>query len=101
MKCFAIRFIVCFSLILVMMSDFAFAECWIVSGLKGYGASGYNDFEIQKDGISGQKFIVNINGKNSYVVSSDIKFIEITPYAIVGTKDGVVETWSINPKAAF
>lgn len=96
MKSFKIRFILCCSLILIMMSNFVFAECWIVSELKGYGASGYNNFEIQKDGISGQKFIVNINGNNSSVISSDIEFIEVTPYAIVGIKAGVVETWSIN-----
>jgi len=96
MKYFKYRLLLCFYLILLMMSDFAFAECWIVSELKGYGAAGYNNFEIQKDGISVQKFMVNINGKNSSVISSDIKFFEVTPYAIVGVKDGVVETWSIN-----
>jgi hypothetical protein len=96
MKYFKLRFLLCFSLILLMMSDFAFAECWIVSEFKGYGAAGYNNFEIQRDGISGQKFVININGKNSSVISSDIKFIEVTPYAIVGIKDGVIETWSIN-----
>jgi len=90
------RFALCFFFILLMMSNFVFAECWIVSELKGYGATGYNNFEIQKDGISGQKFIVNIDGKNSSVISSNIKFIEVTPYAIVGIERGVVETWSIN-----
>ncbi|MBI5676053.1 MAG: hypothetical protein HZC48_09570 [Nitrospirae bacterium] len=90
------------SLLFILMTNSAFAECWIVSGLKGYGSNVVDNFNIHEDGITGQKIRININGSKSAVTGSEnIIFEEVTPQLIVGIYSsggykGVVESWGID-----
>jgi hypothetical protein len=103
MNCFKLKLVFIFSLLLLMVSNVVFAECWIVSGFKGYGCSNADNYNIHKDGLTGMTFMLNINGNKSSVIggdggSNEINFMEVTPGLIVGIKDGVIETWGIDVK---
>lgn len=90
------------ALLFLMTANSAFAECWVVSGLKGYGSNAADNFNFHEDGLRGQQILVNINGKKSSVTGSvGITFEEITPQLIVGIDKrggykGVVESWGID-----
>ena len=89
-------------LLLLLMAHSVFAECWVVTGLKGYGINVADNYNFHEDGLSTQKFLVNINGKQSSVAGSEgISFEEVTPQLIVGVYKsggykGVVESWGID-----
>jgi hypothetical protein len=89
-------------LIVLLMAHSVFAECWVVTGLKGYGSNVADNYDFHEDGLSTQKFLVNINGKKSSVAGSEgISFEEVTPQLIVGVYrsggyKGVVESWGID-----
>ena len=84
------------------MPTFASSECWVVSGLKGYGSLSVDGYALGKDAISNHTFEVVINGEKSFVKGSNgLSFIEITPNLIVGIyisggDKGAVETWGVD-----
>ncbi|GAX62668.1 large extracellular alpha-helical protein [Candidatus Scalindua japonica] len=90
------------TLLLLLIANNAFAECWIASGFKGYGSNAYDKFNIHEDGLSNKKIHISINGNKSSVTGSEeISFKEVTPQLIVGvymsgSYKGVVESWGID-----
>ena len=78
------------------------AECWLVSGLKGYASNAADNFNIHEDGLSGQQIRIIINGKKSSVTGWEpMAFEEITPQLIVGIYKsdgykGQVDTFAID-----
>jgi len=89
---------------MLTVPTFATAECWVVSGLEGYGSFSGDEYALGKDAMRGRTFKVVINGKNSFVTGSNgLSFMEITPNLIVGvytagSKEGAVETWGIDTR---
>ena len=90
------------SMLSLLITNHVFAECWVVSGLKGYGSNAAEKFGIHEDGLSGQKIKIIINGNKSSVTGSEgISFKEVTPQLIVGVYKsggykGTVESWGID-----
>jgi hypothetical protein len=90
------------SILALLITNHVFAECWVVSGLKGYGSNAADKYGIHEDGLSGQKFKIIINGNKSSVTGSEcISFKEVTPQLIVGVYKsggykGTVESWGID-----
>lgn len=90
------------SMLSLLITNHVFAECWVVSGLKGYGSNAADKFSIHKDGLAGQKIKISINGNKSSVTGSEgISFKEVTPQLIVGVYKsggykGTVESWGID-----
>jgi hypothetical protein len=75
------------ALLFLIAANPVFAECWVVSGLKGYGSNVADNFNIHEDGLSGQQFRITINGKKSSVTGWEpMTFEEITPQLIVGIR---------------
>jgi len=87
------------TMLLLLIANHAFAECWVVSGLKGYGSNAADKFNIHEDGLSDKKIHITINGNKSSVTGSEgISFKEVTPQLIVGVYKsggykGTVESW--------
>jgi len=90
------------TMLLLLMANHAFAECWVVTGLKGYGSNAADKFNIHEDGLSDKKIHITINGNKSSVTGSEgISFKEVTPQLIVGVYKsggykGTVESWGID-----
>jgi hypothetical protein len=101
MKCI-LKIPFCFVLTLLLLSNSVFAECWVVSDLKGYATNLADKYNFHTDRISGKKILVNIDGDNSSVSGSEeISFVEVTPQFILGVYrggvyKGTVETWGID-----
>jgi hypothetical protein len=93
--------IITISLFVLLIANQALAECWVVSGLKGYGSNAADKFNIHEDGLS-KKFQVDINGNKSSVTGSEgLSFEQVTPQLIVGVYKsggyrGTIESWGID-----
>ncbi|PHX08373.1 hypothetical protein [Vibrio splendidus] len=79
------------------------ASCFVVGDLKGFSTRQFESFEIDKDGISSQKFIVEFKGEESSVSPNNMNCFQVGSSTLicadVGT-DGksTVETWAVYPE---
>lgn len=91
--------------VLSLMSFAAEANCFVVGDLKGFSTRQVESFEIGKDGISSQKFIVEFKGKESSVSPNNMSCFQAGASTLfcadVGT-DGetTIETWAVYPDKA-
>ena len=88
--------------ILSMWLYSAIASCYVIGDLKGHSAFQDEGFEISKDGISSQKFLLEFNGENSSVSPNDLECFEVglgtLVCAYVGQdKESTVEIWTVFP----
>ena len=92
-----------FTLILfIAFSSQAYAQCFVVGDLKGHSARENENFEVIDDAISGQKFIIEINGENSSVTPNDMSCLEVSVNSLMcfsqaSDKKSTVETWTVYP----
>jgi len=85
-----------------MWSFSAIANCYVVGDLRGHSAFQDEGFEISKDGISSQKFILVLNGENSSVSPNDLNCFQIglgtLSCAYVGEdQKSTIEIWTVYP----
>lgn len=89
-------------LLMLITAQPVFAECWVVSGLKGYESKAADNYNTHESAYSGQQFRITINGKKSSVTGWEpMTFEEITPQLIVGVYKsggykGQVDTFGID-----
>jgi len=86
---------------IMMLQGIAYAECWIVSKLKGYQTLAAEQYSFVDSGFS-KPFRINIDGNNSSVEGWDnVTFVEITPQLLMGVYksggyQGSVDVWGID-----
>ncbi|TKF31832.1 hypothetical protein FCV62_01660 [Vibrio kanaloae] len=78
------------------------ASCFVVSDLKGFSTRQFESFEIDKDGISSQKFIVEFKGEESSVSPNNMNCFQVGSSTLicadVGTDgESTIETWAVYP----
>lgn len=100
-------------LISLFLSVFAIhvrAECYVVGDLKGYSVrEGHQfmdaePFEISQDGLTGQKFMVELDGDNSSVTPSSLGCTQMGNETLIcldvsDSGQTTIETWSVFPEA--
>lgn len=78
------------------------AECYVVGEFKGIGAREHNEFSFDKDGMTGQKFMVDISGDASRVTPNDMECFEAGFRTLVCLSNiqgrASVETWAVYPE---
>ncbi|WP_417347106.1 hypothetical protein [Ferrimonas sp.] len=89
-------------LIISVWSYSVFADCYVVGDFKGHSAFQDEGFGLSKDGISSQKFILELDGENSSVSPSDLSCFQVglgTLFCVyVGqNKESTVEIWTVYP----
>ena len=89
-------------LFILTIPSLAFAECYVVGDLKGYSVRESDNYVISKDGISSQKYIIEINGDNSSVTPNDLECTTAGDNALLcldksAGNQTTIETWSVYP----
>ncbi|WP_076587988.1 hypothetical protein [Vibrio ostreicida] len=92
----------CLVLFFSLISFSSQANCYIIGDLKGFSTRQYESFEIDKDGISSQKFIVDFKGKESSVSPNDISCFQAGSNTLICADIGnkaksIIETWAVYP----
>lgn len=78
------------------------ASCFVIGDLKGYSVRQNDKFIIDKDGISSQKFIVEINGEQSSVSPNNMNCFQAGSLTLIcadirDSGESTIETWAIYP----
>ena len=83
----------------------SYADCWIVSGLKGKSAFSQDGYDFIDDSVSGSAFKLRIDGEKASVTNldgsaiSDMSYVALTDNTVVGSYQSgggiTVETWSV------
>ena len=88
--------------LLLVMAGPASAECYVVGELKGIGAREHDGFSFEQDGMTDQKFMVDISGDNSRVTPNDMGCIEAGFRTLMCLSEiqgrASVETWAVYPE---
>ncbi|GAA06275.1 putative lipoprotein [Photobacterium leiognathi subsp. mandapamensis svers.1.1.] len=79
------------------------ASCFVVSDLKGMSSRQAGDFKIDNDGISAQKFLIELKGEDSRVSPNNMRCFQAGASTLLcaatGSKgESTVETWSLYPE---
>ena len=90
-------------LLLAMASQASFAACYVVGDLKGYSSRGADNFELDADGYSGQKFMVDLSPDRASITPHDMDCTLAgigTLLCFDRTEQGQLtfETWAIYPE---
>ncbi|KAB7703783.1 hypothetical protein GBN26_00985 [Plesiomonas shigelloides] len=90
------------AILVLFLPSLALAECYVVGDLKGYSTRENDDFKISSDGISSQKFIVEINGDKSSVSPNSMTCMQAGSHTLLcfdQTSEGqsTIETWAVYP----
>ncbi len=88
-----------------LMSFTSHASCYVVGDLKGFSIRQFDRFEIAKDGISSQKFIVEFNGDESSVSPNNMSCFQAGAATLICADVGndgesTIETWAVYPDTA-
>lgn len=83
----------------------SYADCWIVSGLKGKSAFSQDGYDFIDDSVSGSAFKLRIDGEKASVTNldgsaiSDMSYVTLNDNTVVGSYQSgggiTVETWSV------
>lgn len=78
------------------------ANCYVVGDLKGFSTRQIESFEIGKDGISSQKFVVEIKGDESSVSPNNMSCFQAGTSTLICADVGIsgestIETWAVYP----
>jgi hypothetical protein len=88
---------------LLIVAGQASAECYVAGEFKGVGAREHDGFSFDKDGMTGQRFMVDLSRKNSRVTPNDMECIEAGFRTLVCFSDidgrASVETWAVYPES--
>jgi hypothetical protein len=81
------------------------ASCFVVGDLKGFSTRQIDGFEIEKDGISSQKFIVEFRGEESSVSPNNMSCFQTGTATLICADAGnngesTIETWAVYPDTA-
>ena len=80
----------------------AFADCYVVENMAGFIAPNIENYDIVKDGMTGQKFYIQINGQGSSVIPSNLACTEASPTSVLcvytESDQSTVETWAVDPE---
>ncbi|PKH04775.1 hypothetical protein [Moritella sp. Urea-trap-13] len=85
-----------------VLSFSAQASCYVVGDLKGFSTRQIEGFEIEKDGISSQKFIVEFNGQESSVSPNNMNCFQTGSSTLIcadvgSSGESTIETWAVYP----
>ncbi|MEQ1815278.1 MAG: hypothetical protein ABL861_02175 [Nitrosomonas sp.] len=87
--------------ILLFISMQSVAECYVVSEFKGQSIRQNENFVFSADGMTGQKFMIDIDGNNSKVTPNDMSCTQVGKNTVVCVdsvpKTSTIETWSVYP----
>ena len=87
--------------LLLLFSVEARSECFVVGEFKGYGLRQNESFEFNQDGMSRQKFMLDIDGENSKGTPSNMECLEAghkTVLCLGAVPDtAAIETWAVYP----
>lgn len=93
----------CIALAAMLSSFGAFAECYIAEGFEGQIAKQFNNYKFTKDRLAANRFMIDINGKNSSVTPDDLRCFEVEPLSIICVNDdaesGTIQTWAVDPNS--
>ena len=77
------------------------AECYVVGEFKGQSIRQNENFVFEADGMTGQKFMIDIDGNNSKVTPNDMSCTQVGKNTVVCgdslPETSVIETWSVYP----
>lgn len=90
------------TLLLFFLPNLVFAECFVVGNLKGYSTREYEEYKVSEDGVSSQKFILEIKGDNSRVTPNTMSCMQMGSHSLFcfdETSEGqaTIETWAVYP----
>jgi hypothetical protein len=79
------------------------AGCYVIGNLEGQSTRQGFEFRISEDGLSEEKFIVELNGSKSKVTPHDMDCDQVGGFTLLcvdAAEDGksIVETWSVFPE---
>lgn len=85
-----------------VISFASYANCYVIGDLKGYSTRQVDNFEIGKDAISSQKFIVEFNGEESNVSPNTMSCFQAGATTLICASVGdeaesTIETWAVYP----
>ena len=90
-------------IILLLISMDANSECFVVGNFKGSAVRENTNFVIESDGLSDQKFIVDIAGVKSKVTPNDMICTQGGLNTVLcfseGNETASIETWAVYPKS--
>ncbi len=88
-------------LLALIFSSSSFGACYVISEFKGHATRKNDNYEFFKDGMSKQKFMIEINGDSSTVTPSDIQCAEIGFNTLmcgsVTNDQSSMELWTVYP----
>lgn len=89
-------------ILVFFLPSLVLADCYVIGDLKGYSTRENEDYKILDDGISSQKFIIEINGDKSSVSPNDMSCMQAGSHTILcfdKTSEGqsTIETWAVYP----
>jgi hypothetical protein len=90
------------TLLILFMPSIVLAECYVVVDLEGSSTRENDGYKISNDGISSQKFIVEIAGDKSSVSPNSMSCMQAgnhTLFCFDQTSEGqsTIETWAVYP----
>lgn len=93
------------ALAVMSISISSYADCWIISDLKGKSAFSQDDYDFIDDAVSSAAFKLVIDGDKASITNlngsaiSDMSYVPISSNTIVGSYQSgggiTVETWSV------
>lgn len=90
------------TLIFLVLTNLAHAECYIVGEFEGYASRDNDDFAFESDGMSGQEFMIETSVAGNRVSPNDMKCISGGFRAVLCMADipgrSSVESWSVYPE---
>ena len=88
---------------LIFSASTAYAECWTVGNLSGQSVRVFNQYALDRDGISNSRFNITLAGDRSLVTPSDLSCSQANTRLLVCIgQDGdsaKIETWYVDPFA--
>lgn len=89
-------------ILILAVPNLVLAKCYVVGDLEGYSTREHDDFTISGDGISSQKFIVELNGDKSSVSPNSMSCMQAGSHTLLcfdQTSEGqsTIETWAVYP----
>ncbi|EOE4689129.1 hypothetical protein ACKB4K_004327 [Vibrio vulnificus] len=88
--------------VFLLVSFTSQASCYVVGDLKGFSTRQIESFEIGKDGISSQKFIVEFKGDESSVSPNNMSCFQAGAATLIcadvgNSGESTIETWAVYP----
>jgi len=89
-------------MLLLYLPSVVLADCYVIGELKGFSTRERDGYELSDDGISSQKFIIEINGDNSSVSPNNMNCFQAGSHTLlcldkISEGQSTIETWNVYP----